>query len=224
MKITFHILLIIIWTVFCFGSGYVMYDTLNNSSGILSGVRGGGRTGFWTLEGEDVAIGTSTVTEELTVDGDIYATGDIFQDSIYHAYGGIMATSVTIALTENVWATTTNAYGGLFTGLEADGMTLSNDIMTITNAGDYIGSLAISFFGGNANDYEFRFYNYTSKSQEGYTVYHSTGGTANYENVTLPIYFDVNAGDQMVFQVRNVTDSDDVIIRSAIFSMQYLHN
>ena len=190
---------------------------------LFGGVRGGARTGFHTMPGEDIAIGTSTAIQELTVAGDIYTTGYTLTGTVYHAYGGITATSVTIALTKNEWATTTNPTGNLFSGLEADGFTLSNDVLTITNAGDYSGALTISINGGVGNDYEFRFYNLTQAEQEGYTVYGSVGAAADYLSVTLPIYFEVDAGDELVFQVRNITDNDDIIITAGIFYIQYLH-
>jgi hypothetical protein len=201
--------------------GLIGYNLTNESE--LSGVRGGGRTGFWTLDGEDIAIGTSTVTEELTVDGDIYAYGHILVEDVYHAYGGITATSATIALTQDSWATTTNAYNGLWTGDEADGISLSNDIMSFTNGGDYTGSVTISFSGGVGNDYEFRFYDYTQKAQAGYTAYASVGANATYQTVTMPIYLEVTAGDEFVLQVRNITDNDDITITAGLFYIQYLH-
>ena len=68
----------LIWSAFCLSIGYIWYDKIDD--GMLSGVRGGARTGFHLLSGENIAIGTSspvlanlhvyeTSTTSIAIDG-----------------------------------------------------------------------------------------------------------------------------------------------------------
>lgn len=68
-------------------------------------------------------IGAVVDTYELNWNIDV--KGYVWQETIWHAYGGFQDSSVTVAITQDQWAQVTNADGDLFTGLEADGMTLS---------------------------------------------------------------------------------------------------
>ena len=51
----------------------------------------------------------------------------------------------------------------------------------------------------------------------------SSDATA-FRNVAMPIYLEATAGDEFVLQLLNTDSSDDAIVRSSIFYMQYLHD
>ena len=143
----------------------------------------------------------------------------------YHAYGGFQdkAESITIAGADT-WAWITNATNDLWTGLEGVGMSLSGDIMTITNGGDYSGVLSATLSALNGKDFQIRLYNITQASQESYIIGATTTGAANFTNVTLPLYIEASAGDTFRMEVQCTTDGTDPTFRSAVFYLQYLHD
>ena len=52
----------------------------------------------------------------------------------------------------------------------------------------------------------------------------STTGAANFTNITLPLYIESNAGDQMRVEIRCRTDGTNVTVRSAVFYIAYVHD
>lgn len=145
--------------------------------------------------------------------------------SIWHAYGGFQSKAETInVLGAGQWAMITNVTSDLWTGLEADGLTLSNDIMTITNAGDYIGSLSMTFSGSNGKDFQIRLYNITQATQVGYVIGATTTGATNFTNIVLPLYIEAAANDTFRMETTCLTDASDPTFRSAVFWMAYLHD
>lgn len=144
---------------------------------------------------------------------------------IWHAFGGSQAKNETITiLGVNQWAWITNATNDLWTGLEGDGMTLSGDIMTITNAGDYAGSLSMSLSGLNGKDFQIRVYNITTSTQQGYVIGSSTAGAGNFTNITLPLYIEASAGDTFRMETTCITDGSDPTFKNAVFYIAYLHD
>jgi hypothetical protein len=147
------------------------------------------------------------------------------QAGTYHAYGGFQDSAVTLTLTnQNTWYQITNATNNLWTGLEADGMTLSGDTITITNTGDYFGTVSLTFSGINARDYQVIVYNIT---QDTYT-YHigaTTTGATNFTNIVLPLYLEVTAGDRFVIKLQCTSAAGATpVMKSAVFTIQYLHD
>ena len=63
MKIIFNIFVIILWTSYSFGMGYIWYNHVNNSFG---GVRSRS-TGFYMNSGEQMAIGTTTPNADIQI-------------------------------------------------------------------------------------------------------------------------------------------------------------
>jgi hypothetical protein len=77
-------------------------------------------------------------------------------------YGGFQQNLTTVTITgTNIWTWVTNAGHNLWTGLEFDGLTMSGDIMIITNTGDYAGNVSLSLAGGSNTDYFIRVWNIT---------------------------------------------------------------
>jgi len=158
----------------------------------------------------------------LTADGNIYSDY-AFTDHIYHAYGGFQDQTETLSIEPDTWTFVTNADNNLWTGLEADGMMLVDDNMVISNAGDYVGNLSVTFEGGQGKDYLFRIYNMTQDEQAGYHIGSSGAGNNNYVNTVVPIYLEADAGDVYQFQVYTV-DGEDIMFLNAIFALNYLHD
>ena len=85
-----------------------------------------------------------------TMTGDLHTSGHFRPDKIWHAYGGFQGESA--ALSMSGWTKVTNAGGTLFVGLEADGFSLASDIITVVNAGDYVGHVSLTFIGSTTKD------------------------------------------------------------------------
>ena len=164
-------------------------------------------------------------TASLAINGDLYAPGMLRQARIWHAYGGFQDQSSQVTCTtQNSWYHLTNVGNNLWTGLEADGLTLSGDTMTITNAGDYTGTLSITMSDLQGRDFQIRIYNIT-KDSESYHIGATTTGTSNYTNITLPIYIECDAGNTLKVEIRcTSTSGAQPYFRSAVFSMYYLHD
>jgi len=147
------------------------------------------------------------------------------QADTWHAYGGFQNQSETITIAAvDTWTHVTNATNDLWTGLEATGLTLSGDVMTIQNEGDYVGALTMTISGLATKDFQIRIYNVTTSAQMGYVVGTTTTGAGNYEDVTLPLYLECSAGDQLRVEIQCTTDGSDPTVRSAVFEIHYLHD
>ena len=142
--------------------------------------------------------------------------------TIWHAFGGFQDQTETLSIDADTWTHVTNAGNDLWTGLEADGLTLDGDEMVITHSGDYSGFLSVTFEGGNGKDYIFRIYNVTQSEVSGYRIGATGQGTGNYTNVSIPIYLEATAGDHFQFQVYT-TDGTDATFLNSIFHLSILH-
>lgn len=158
-----------------------------------------------------------------TMTGNLVTSGMIRQGDTWHAYGGFQGATEELSIDADTWTHVTNATNDLWTGLEADGFSLVDDEMVVTNAGDYTGVLSITFEGGNGKDYLFRVYNVTQATQMGYRIGATGLGTGNYTNVCVPLYIEANAGDVLQVQVY-VADGTDATFLNSIFYLQYLHD
>ena len=157
-------------------------------------------------------------------ENDVVHSNRVTINKFWHAYGGFQDQDEDIALTQNVWTHITNATNDLWTGLEADGMTLSADVMTITNAGDYTGTLSMSVAGLNGKDFSFRVYNVTKAEAMGYHIAGVTTGATSFMCVTLPLYLECDAGDNLRMEVMATSGNDTITFEHAVFYLQYLHD
>lgn len=185
----------------------------------------------WTGDHEFGGTVTSTYLDNryVNVTGDTMSgtlvAAMVRQVDTWHAYGGFQDQTETITIgSVDVWYHVTNATNDLWTGLEADGMTLSGDVMTVVNAGDYIGQLSLTFSGLQGKDFEFRIYNNTQGTAMGYHIGATTTGATNYTNVGVPLFLECDAGDALQVEVRCVTDASNPTFTHAIFWMTYLHD
>ena len=161
----------------------------------------------------------------ITVSGDVRSTrGMLRQDDTWHMFGGFQDSAVTITITEDVYSHVTNAAHNLWTGIEADGITISGDTMIIANAGDYIGSFEVTFKTTNANSVLFRIFNVTDNTQQGFST-GATGRGADYATISKPLYFyGMSAGDRLVMQCTNVDASNNITVHYATYFLTYLHD
>ena len=49
-------------------------------------------------------------------------------------------------------------------------------------------------------------------------------GAGNYLNISLPLYLECDAGDQLRMEIINITNNNDPTVRSAVFYLSYLHD
>lgn len=172
------------------------------------------------------AINNITATGTITSSGDMISTNGMMRQAVVrHAYGWFQLQSTTIDITaQSWWKMITNVSWNLWTGLEAYWMTLSWDIMTIINTGDYFGMLTISVSWPNQDDVCIRLFNITSSGQVWYFICGTTLWAANFMPLTLPLYIENNGNNQFKMEIANITNNADVNVRSSVFYMSYLHD
>ncbi len=209
-----------------------IYDGSNwKAAGFSSSVSG------WTLNGTDVTtdknvgIGTATPANELDVVGDakidgiLYDPYDVNAFRPPHAYMRFSDVTETISLTQNTWAQITNATNDLFTVYELSGGFTSSDDKLSPPAikGHYNIMFTIVIDGGTGNDYEVRVY--TSNEGEISKITGSSGFFEGPTNITVPAYWETagDGTDEVWFEIQNTTDNDDVVVSSAIVTIQYFH-
>jgi len=156
-------------------------------------------------------------TVKIGIDGYIKPT------RIWHAYGGFQDSTVVVAITQNVWAEATNATKNLWGSSEADGISMSGDTRIFSYSGNYDGVLAVVYSGTNANEYDFRVFNVTQNSQEGFKTGSTGNGATNYTRFTMPLYFEITAGDRLVLQVTNKSGNNSATFKNAQFIIKFLH-
>lgn len=118
--------------------------------------------------------------DTLQLNWDLDIIGYILCGKIHHAYGGFQDSNVTIDLTQNNWVQVTNDENDLWSGLEADGFSLSGDTMYVGYDMDIDGEpVVITFNGSSQKEYQFRLYNVTQTRQEGFLQGKTGEGTRN---------------------------------------------
>lgn len=159
------------------------------------------------------------------IDDDLSVSGRVTVENIWHAYGGFQDANATITIgTKEVWYHITNGSNDLWTGLEGDGLTLSGDKMTFTNGGDYVGHVAIDISALTGKDYHIRLYNNTQTKVMGYHIGISTTGAGNNVLLSMPLYLEITAGDELQMEIECITSATDVVLDNAIFFLTYLHD
>ena len=193
--------------------------------------------GFTTANALTIGVGTAGIDYILKFDGEtndgtitylededqFLLSSKLRVPSIWHAFGGFQDAAEAISINADTWTKVTNAGGNLWVGTEADGVSLSSDEMTITNAGDYFGQLSLTFSGDNQKDYLFRVYNITTSTQSGYHIGATGFGANNYTNVSVPLYLEAAAGNVFKFEVYQL-DGSDIVVYNSIFYLSYLHD
>ena len=182
----------------------------------------------------NMVIAAANITDHSIVRGDggakgiqgslasIDDTGHILTPVIWHAYGGFEDQAETITCGVGDWNLITNAGNNLWNLDEADGITISNDVFTLVNSGDYAGNLSLSLSSLNGKDFHVRVYNNTQVRVEGRPIGISTTGAGNEMNVCVPIYIEGTVGDTFQFEIMSA-DGTDPAVDDGIFIISYLH-
>jgi hypothetical protein len=124
----------------------------------------------------------------------------------------------------NTWYHITNGGTNLWTLDEGVGMSETGDTFVLDHDGGYTGHMTVGISGPNGEDFFVRCYNVTQGIQMGYIIGVTTTGSNNYQNISLPLYLeDVDAGDVIRFEIKNLSATGDPVVRSAVFFLQWLH-
>ena len=186
----------------------------------------------YQLQFRDNAIHISSIddghldlTADISIDlnADTNVIGMVRQTNTWHAYGGFEDQAETITCGVGDWNLITNAGNNLWNLDETDGISITNDVFTITNTGDYSGNLSISISGLTNKDFHVRVYNNTQARVEGRPIGISTTGAGNEMNVSIPIYIEATAGDTIQFEIMSA-DGTDPTVDDGLFWMAYLHD
>ena len=172
----------------------------------------------------NVGIYTAIPLYPLHVTGSIRSTRMLW-NAIDHAYGGFQDSSVVVTISvQGTWYKITNDEGDLFQGVEADGFSLSNDVMTIQNNIHFNIWISMNFTGQVNQEYNFRIYNLTQEVQHGFELGDTGRGSGNYSKFSGTIYVEANAGDQLALQVVNVSGTGDPTFINCNFTIIYVHS
>ncbi len=128
----------------------------------------------------------------------------------------------TLTMSQNNWAKITNGTTDLFSGVDASGMTVASDAVTVVTPGDYMSIASLSFSGtSNADVYEFGMFknnNLASPKIERTTTSTDIG------NVGLPFYMeDLEAGDVLDLRIRNTANDFDATMIACSWVIWILH-
>lgn len=202
-----------LWTGTALTAGATNHSDLANIELAAAGVTAG-----HINDQAQMLEGVKTFSSAIAVDR-------ITTAKVWHAYGGFQDQAVVIDVPSvGVWTWITNPTHTLWAGTEADGLSVSGDIMTVANTGDYRGNLSLTLSGINAKDFKLRLYNITTAAQCGYYIGATTTGASNFTNIALPLYFEATAGDTFRIEITCSTDGSDPTVRSSVFTISYLHD
>jgi len=126
-----------------------------------------------------------------------------------------------VALTQNVWAKITNAANDLFTTVDADGITMAGDSITVVTAGDYMLWFGLSFSGGASDVWHVAIYKNAVITP--FEMHRNTGNN-QIGNANLNALFDnLVAGDDISVYIRNTGDNDDATLISSQLMIYMIH-
>jgi len=121
--------------------------------------------------------------------------------------------AVTIALTEDEWATVTNAAYNLWTG-QASGMSVtvaSGDSITVSEPGDYLANISLSFSAEVTDTIEMAIVKNGTATAPRVSLTQLDTGLVSFSLSAM--LFGMTTGDDVTLKVRNISDGDDVIVR-----------
>ena len=162
-------------------------------------------------------------TGNITGVVNLTASGMVRQGGTWHAFGGFEDQAETVVCGVGDWNHITNGGNTLWGLDEADGISEAADVFTLTNSGDYGGTLSLSISAINGKDFHVRVYNNTQTRVEGRGIGISTTGAGNEMNVCVPIHIEGTAGDEIQFEVMSA-DGTDVVVDDGLFTLAYLHD
>ena len=159
----------------------------------------------------------------FTTAGNFVFDSMVRQASIWHAYGGFEDQAETVVCGAGDWNHITNGGTNLWNLDENDAITISGDVLTLTNTGDYMGSWSLSISAINGKDFHVRIYNNTQTAACGRPIGISTTGAGNEMNVAVPVYIEGTAADAIQFEIMSA-DGTDPVVDDGLFVFTYLHD
>ena len=161
-----------------------------------------------------------------TIVGDFRATGHIRQGTGWHSHGGFQGVATTITVgSSGVYYPIKNTTDNLWVGVEQVGFSWVADNLVVANTGDYTGIISFAISGTNGHDIFVRCFNVTDNVASGYVLGNTVTGTSNYHAVTLPLYLEVHSiNSKFRFEVMNASAGVNVVIRSAVYNVRYMHD
>lgn len=150
-------------------------------------------------------------------------SGYVKSETVNHAYGGFQDSAVVMDMAVGVWKPISNASKNLFTTVENDGVTIQNDTLTVLAAGDYSGTVTVTFAADAITNWKLRLYNVTQARQEGFWIGGSSNSNADYFPLTIPVHLITVAGDKITFDLMNESDNSDATLKSCVYLFTYTH-
>jgi hypothetical protein len=137
-----------------------------------------------------------------------------------HTWARFADSSVTIAVTQNVYAQVTNPEDSLFRVLEQVAIDWSGDTVIVLNKGHFIIDVILGI-EGTVNDKFFARINTTDGEISKFGI--STTGNGVIIALPLKAYWDADVGDKAWIEITNTSSGDDPVITEGIFIVTYFH-
>ena len=123
----------------------------------------------------------------------------------------------------DTWYHVSNAGDSLWRYQEKEGFTVSNDTITILEAGDYDLTANFQFEGANGETYAFRFYNVTGAAGIPVAGGTTARGAGNVVQVTVGAYLHgATAGTKIVLQGKS-DGTNSTILKSSCIKIYKVH-
>ena len=163
-------------------------------------------------------LGDSLVSTLIKADSAVITVLDYLPP---HGAMNFSDSATVVALTQNVWAHITGPVTNLFTSVDADGITIAGDSITIITPGDYMAWTGFSFEGTPSDVFHISLYKngvITSWEMHRKTSNNDTG------NMGMPMLLDnLVAGDDLTLYIRNTGDNDDATLVSGQLVIYMIH-
>ena len=144
-------------------------------------------------------------------------------DSIPHAVCGFEDSTITVVISAaNTWVHATNAWDSSVIGLSSSLFDYYKDTLICLKKAAFWGIISVTYSGAVNNEYQFRGYNVTKDEQIGFKQRATAQGTTYYTNICFPMFANVDIGDKVVFEVQNISTSNNIILRHYQFMTLYL--
>lgn len=172
---------------------------------------------FGQAGGIEVDRTTTPITWTISGDLDIDGTLSVPEN---HGFFGFQDSAFVVPCTQNNWSQVTNTGNDLWQIGDEDGITISNDTLTVPITGHYTFSIGLGF-NGSAND-QWRNSIFVNGSPVGFrqprkTANNDTGWFGNCGS------FDLTAGDEITIEVLNTINDNDYTAVSGCVTVSFIH-